>query len=66
MADVLKRHIMVCPEHPMSKLNSLLDWIEKVSCGEEQIDDDGNYDDSWALKVIYEKIQEYKKSVKSA
>jgi hypothetical protein len=27
MADVLKRHIAVCPHHPMSKLIETLSWI---------------------------------------
>ena len=61
MADILKQHIEKCPEHPMSKLNELVDWIEKVSCGEEQIDSDGAYDDADALKVIYNEIKKYKR-----
>ena len=38
-------------------LESLLDEIEAVSCGEKQIESDGVYDDSDGLLWIYKRIQ---------
>lgn len=44
----------------IKELESLLDEIEAVSCGESQIESDGIYDDSDGLLWIYKRIQAQK------
>ena len=45
-----------------AELEECLEEIEKVSCGEEQIESDGAYDDSDGMKWIYDRIQALKES----
>lgn len=42
------------------RFRDALDEIEAVSCGEEQIECDGVYDDSDGMKWIYDRIQALK------
>lgn len=44
----------------IKELEGLLDEIEAVSCGEKQIEADGDYDDSDGLLWIYKRIQALK------
>ena len=46
------------------KLSEALDEIEAVSCGEQQIESDGVYDDSDGMLWIYKRIQALKESEK--
>ena len=45
----------------VSKLKEIVNEIEKVACGEEQIEADGDYNDSDGMKWIYDRIQKYKR-----
>ena len=44
----------------ITALQACLDEIEKIACGEDQVQADGVYDDSDGLKWIYDKIQALK------
>lgn len=53
-----------CLEKRLEELESLLDEIEAVSCGEKQIESDGVYNDSDGLLWIYKRIQALKEGSK--
>ncbi len=46
----------------IEQLQSCIDEIEAIACGEKQIQADGVYDDSDALKYIYDKIQSLRRN----
>lgn len=55
MADVLKAHIEVCPEHPMSRLKEALTAYKKALADEKDIEDDPHGRNmlvpNWAMKA---------------
>lgn len=44
-------------------LDVCIEDIEKVSCGEEQIQCDGSYNDSDGMTWVYKRIQQLKKDL---
>ncbi len=48
----------------LAEAEKLILEIKAVSCGEEQVQSDGVYDDSDGLKWIYDKIQTFRKEHK--